>query len=457
MSDRAFDLPAPEGYARPLAAAWLKLAVLALLGSGLFSLLLVLSRTPGIHGVIPLVDFFHTALVVHVDLSVVIWFLAFAGVFWSLNSEVRDARAERLAWVLTATGTAVIALSPFLGAGRPLLNNYVPVLQHPLFYTGGALVLGGFLLLAVRSLVTAVPRDRDSASGVMRWGIYYSVIVSLVAIAALLASFLLVPRSLEAQAYFEFLFWGGGHVLQFTHTLLLLVAWLWLAERAGLGPHVSPRQGVLLFLLVAAPVLAAPVIYLVDGVVTAFHRTAFTELMRWGGLATLPLGWVVLRAVLFGRGRKPEGDEARIARSALYASMVLFAAGGVIGFLIRGANVVIPAHYHGSIVGVTLAFMGVAYVLLPRLGFGVPMPRLARWQPMVYGGGQLMHIVGLAVSGGYGNIQRKTAGAAQGLRDLPEIIGMGFMGLGGLISIIGGILFLVVMIRAIWLTGSRGS
>ena len=165
MSDRVFDLPAPGGHSRALAAAWLKLAVLALLGSGLFSILLVLSRTPGIHELIPLVDFFHTALVVHVDLSVVIWFLAFAGVFWSLNSEVRDARAERLAWVLTATGTAVIALSPFLGAGRPLLNNYVPVLQHPLFYTGGVLVLGGFLLLAVRSLVTATARVRRNSTG----------------------------------------------------------------------------------------------------------------------------------------------------------------------------------------------------------------------------------------------------------------------------------------------------
>ncbi len=453
MGDLRFDLPVSAGLGRPMAAAWLKLAVLALLGSGFFSILLVLSRTPGIHEWIPLVDFFHTALVVHVDLSVVIWFLAFAGVFWSLNSDVGNARLERLAWVLTATGTAVIALSPFLGAGDPLLNNYVPVLQHPLFYIGGFLVLGGFLLLAVRSLVTAVPRDSGNEQGVMRAGVFYSVVVSLIAVAALGASFFMVPRSLESQAYFEFLFWGGGHILQFTHTVLLLVAWLWLADQGGLGPKVSPRLGIFFFLLAAAPAFVGPLIYFYDGVVTAFHRIAFTELMRWGGLLALPLGWVVLRSVISGHWYSPASDAARIARSALYASLVLFASGGVIGFLIQGANVVIPAHYHGSIVGVTLAFMGVAYLLLPRLGFDAPMPRIARWQPMVYGGGQLMHIVGLAVSGGYGNIQRKTAGAAQGLSDLPEIVAMGFMGLGGLISIIGGVLFLVVMIRAIWLKG----
>ena len=441
-----FDLPLPEGPARYLAARWLKLAVLALLASGVFSILLVLSRTPGVHELIPLVDFFHTALVVHVDLSVVIWFLAFAGVFWSLNSRAEGMRAEQLAWALTATGTAVIVISPFLGAGKPLLNNYVPVLQHPLFYLGGILVIGGFVLLILRSLFTAFP----AGPGVMRTGIFYSVLVSLIAVGALGASFLLVPRDLDPQTYFEFLFWGGGHVLQFTHTLLLLVAWLWLAQAARLPLRLDASRGRFFFLLAAAPALASPLIYVVDGVVTGFHREAFTELMRWGGLTALPLGWVVLKAIVAGTGHKPADAGAAIARTALQASVLLFAAGGVIGFLIRGANVVIPAHYHGSIVGVTLAFMGVAYLLLPRLGFGMPLPWLARWQPIVYGVGQLMHITGLAISGGYGNVQRKTAGAAQGINELPEILGMGLMGLGGLVSIIGGILFLVVMIRAIW-------
>jgi glucose dehydrogenase len=64
-----------------------------------------------------------------------------------------------------------------------------------------------------------------------------------------------------------------------------------------------------------------------------------------------------------------------------------------------------------------------------------------------------MHILGLAWSGGYG-VQRKTAGAAQGLDRLPEILGMGMMGLGGLISTIGGLLFLIVMIKA-WQSRNR--
>jgi heme/copper-type cytochrome/quinol oxidase subunit 1 len=135
-------------------------------------------------------------------------------------------------------------------------------------------------------------------------------------------------------------------------------------------------------------------------------------------------------------------------RSALVASMLLFAAGGLIGVFISGSNVKIPAHYHGCIVGVTLALMGLVYLLLPRLGYRAPVGHLATWQPALYGGGQLLHIIGLVWSGGYG-VQRKVAGAEQVLRSTSEIAGMGLMGLGGLIAIIGGLLFVLVVWKAL--------
>ncbi|MGE5339321.1 MAG: cytochrome C oxidase subunit I, partial [Gemmatimonadota bacterium] len=127
---------------------------------------------------------------------------------------------------------------------------------------------------------------------------------------------------------------------------------------------------------------------------------------------------------------------------------LLFAAGGMIGFLIQGSDVRIPAHYHGSIVGITLALMGIVYALLPRLGFAAPASRAAAWQPWIYGGGQLLHITGLVWSGGYG-VQRKVAGAEQVLHTASEVAGMGLMGAGGLIAVIGGLLFVVIVLRAL--------
>ena len=59
-----------------------------------------------------------------------------------------------------------------------------------------------------------------------------------------------------------------------------------------------------------------------------------------------------------------------------------------------------------------------------------------------------MHITALAWSGGHG-VKRKAVGQAQGLEGLQEIIGMAFMGIGGLIAVLGGVLFLVIVISAL--------
>jgi heme/copper-type cytochrome/quinol oxidase subunit 1 len=193
-------------------------------------------------------------------------------------------------------------------------------------------------------------------------------------------------------------------------------------------------------------VFVSPLIYLAYPLTTPEHVLLFTWLMRWGGsLATLPLALAVLTALLrYGGATQVEWQ----ARSALQCSLFLFGIGGCIGFLISGSDVTIPAHYHGSIVGVTLAMMGVCYVLLPRLGRPLHNPKLAIWQPIIYSGGQLLHVAGLVWSGGYG-VQRKVAGAEQGLDSLERVLGMGLMGLGGLVSSVGGLLFLVIVLRAL--------
>ncbi|MEW6332225.1 MAG: cytochrome C oxidase subunit I, partial [Pseudomonadota bacterium] len=123
-----FSLPIPDDARRDLARGWLLLGLVSLLVSGVFSVLLVLARTPYTQDFFPWTDFFHTALVVHVDLSVLVWFLAFGGVLWSLNSTPRFLGAGRLALLLGMLGTLVMATAPFRGAGEALMSNNNPVL-----------------------------------------------------------------------------------------------------------------------------------------------------------------------------------------------------------------------------------------------------------------------------------------------------------------------------------------
>jgi len=424
----------------PLSSSWLKLGVAALIAAGLFSLLLVLSRTPGIQDIIPWIDFFHTALVVHVNLSVLYWFMSFSCLFWSIYAGNRLLLFEKLALGLCVSGLVILVLAPFLGAGQPLLNNYIPVLQHPLFFWGIGLFSLGVLIQCLRAL------SRWPAGKIKQIAPYVAAIFTFSAFLAILVSWFSLDAEMESTLYFEYLFWGGGHILQFSHTTLLLFSWLLLLSCMGGEITLKPSSLSVLFLVLLLPLAGALQIYLNHPVFSPEHRSEFTALMKYGGLFSLPLGAVIVWYFL--RSPRVKGNPLK---AALISSFILFAAGGVIGFLIHGVNVVIPAHYHGSIVGVTLAFMGVAYYLLPRLGYRQPAGTMARLQPYIYGGGQLLHILGLAWSGGYG-VQRKTAGAAQGLDRLPEILGMGMMGLGGLISIVGGILFLIVMIRCMYFT-----
>lgn len=286
-----------------------------------------------------------------------------------------------------------------------------------------------------------------SGDGALRFGLYTAMMAAVVSIAMLVLSYLDMPEFAETTYYYELLFWDAGHTLQFMHVQLMLVSWLWLASVSGISLKISPRVVLFIFVIGLVPVILTPFIYSMYDLGEAMHKQAVSYLMMYGGgLAALPIGLIVVLGILQKNQRE---IKARPEFNALVSSVLLFGVGGVIGFMIDGSNVTVPAHYHGSIVAITLIYMGVTYHILPRLGFRPITGKAAIWQPVLYASGQLMHIFGLVWSGGYG-VQRKTAGIEQGADHLERVIGMGVMGLGGLIAIIGGIMFLVIAFKSMW-------
>jgi hypothetical protein len=449
-----YALEVPAGARARLATRWLWLAVLALLGSGLFSILLVLARAPLTQKLFATADFFRVALVVHVDLSVLVWFSAFAGLLWTLNAGERAPGLARAGLAACAAGTLAVAAAPFLEDAAPVMSNYVPVLDGPVFLGGLVVFALGATFLVVRSMLAARRvGTRPDGAAALAFGLNAAAVSAAVALIAFAWSWLLLPPGLDGKAYYEVLFWGGGHVLQFTWTLLMFAAWLVLADASGARVPLSPRVAILLFAIGLVSVFATPVIYLAYEITSVEHYRLQTWLMRiGGGLAILPFAAALLYALAVAP--RAQGAE-RPLRAALWWSLILFGAGGVIGLMIDGSNVKIPAHYHGAIVGVTLAFMGLACHLLPRLGYAAPSSRLATVQAWLYGAGQLAHIAGLVWSGGYG-VQRKMAGAEQALRGAEQVAAMGLMGLGGLAAVAGGFLFIVLVLRSLWTSsGSR--
>ncbi len=440
-----FAVSIPSDASRKLAAGWLWLGIASLVGAGLFAILLVLARTPYVQDIFPWVDFFHSALVVHVDLSVLLWFMAFAGVLWSLNSSSRFIGFGWLALILASVGATVIVLSPFIAVGKPLMSNYVPVIQSTFFFSGLIIFTVGVAVLVLRSLIAVPPAGLwRGGEGSIRLGFYAASISTVFALIAFAWSYGIIQDTFESTQYYDLLFWGGGHVLQFTYSLLMLAGWLWLADACGAKIPLTPRVASGFLLLGLLPVFLTPVIYLRFAGDMGDYMGQFTQLMKIGGaFAPVPLGLAVLYGVVTATG----APAAKPQRAALLSSVILFAIGGGISFMIGESNTIITAHYHGTGGAISLAFMGLTLHLLPRLGYREPDLKWAALMPYIYGVGQLLHIVGLLWSGGYG-VQRKVAGAAQGLHGFAQTAGMGLMGLGGLIAVIGGIMFLVVVFKA---------
>lgn len=430
---------------------WLMIGVWSLALAGFFALVPLIARTPGFCDMPFFIKLFRKALVVHVDLSVLVWFLSIACMFWSLlvgNSRSLMPYLSEAAQICFVAGMIFISVSPFDTKGEGVMSNYVPVITSPLFFFGLSLLLCGVGLMLVRLFTSRVASDVFAPP--LRFAVFSSGIIAVFAIFAFVWSFKLLPPQIDGQQYYEIGFWGGGHVLQFVHIQILLMCWLWLAS--VLKPDFSLSKKMLygLFSIGLVAALATPLPYFLFEVTSSQYRAFFTNgMIAAGGIAPALLALFIIPVLWKMRGERKGKNRALWA--SLLMSVLLFVYGGVLAGMIRGQNVIIPAHYHGSIVGITLAFMGISYLLLPRFEYkNVAGMRLAFWQPLVYGFGQLLHISGLAYSGGYGGLQRKTpcGGGVELATDVK--VAMGIMGIGGVLAIIGGIMFVVVVARAVY-------
>lgn len=426
---------------------WLTLGCWSIALAGLFSLILVISRTPQLKTLPWMKRLFHEALVVHVDLSVLVWFLAIACMLWSImlqGTRQFIPKLEEAALWCMGLGMAFLTLSPLDPNGEAFMSNYIPVIHSPVFFMGLSLIFCSTGLMLTKLFTSS--GVYNFFTKVQCFGLHVAGLVTLVSLCAFAWSVVQIPPIIDGKQYYELAFWGGGHLLQFTHTQTSMICW-WLMLFALVPAYkINNKLGYGLFALALLAIAATPIGYVKYDVTSMGHRNFFTQLMiGLNGIAPTLLMLIMLPAFWKASGERKGANRA--LWSSMLMSFILFSYGGVLGLMIQGQNVVIPAHYHGSIVGITLAFMGTAYLFFPKLGYAkVAGWRMAYWQPIVYGVGQIMHITGLAYSGGYG-VLRKTPGGMENLEPAVRAA-LGFMGLGGLIAIIGGVMFVIVAWKA---------
>ena len=451
---RSFDRDRPDLVA---ARRWFTLALAVLICAGVFALAVVIGRMPPFDRYVTDPLFFKRCLVAHVNLALVAWFYSFVvALLFLLPSRRPCGPLARRSAPIGAAGVALMLIGAAHADGAPMLSNYIPTIDNLLFPLG-QLVFGFGVLAAILDLRLLPGGEHEDGPVAIpeasRVGLRATAAALLLAAVTFLTTWLVRMPGLPADVAHDFLVWGLGHVLQLVSTAALVTVWMLLLAPVLGGPPVSRRAAGPLFLALLLPWTIAP-IFALQGADSLAYRHGFTQLMRW---CLFPVESVFLvlclsavaRAWRSGRIGAATFRDSRF--SAFLVSVALTVLGFGLGAAIRGSNTMVPAHYHAAVGAVTVAFMAAAYVLLPAFGIAVPRgwaARAATWQSALYGLGMFVFAAGFATAGARG-MGRKLYGAEQSARGFAESVGLGLMGIGGLVAIAGGVLFLVIVSAAL--------
>jgi hypothetical protein len=225
----------------------------------------------------------------------------------------------------------------------------------------------------------------------------------------------------------------------------MLAVWLILLGSLLKSAVLTEKTARILFALLLLPHLAAPALVW-NGTVASLYRLGFTRLMQFGiaPVVLIILGICIHRIIAGGRSGSLGNSWKDLRMAGFAASAALTLAGFFMGASIRNSNTMIPAHYHASIGAVTVAYMAITYLLMKPVGLPLPSIRLQKLVPLqlsLFGFGQVIFALGFALGGMHG-LSRKAYAAEQHVRTMGEYAGLLIMGVGGIIAVAGGLLFL---------------
>ncbi|MEJ7621417.1 MAG: cytochrome C oxidase subunit I [Aquificaceae bacterium] len=429
---------------------WLLLSIVSLGLGGLLALVAAVARTPVVYKLVPPGYFYH-AIIGHVDLAIVGFFLTFTLLLWQLTFK----EELKTPFYLSLTGIFFIALVSLLGVGKGVSNNYLPTIDHPLFWLGALLFFAGFwlgsfglLARAEKGIFSENPREHLAS---------VSILLSIFMLLAFLTSIPKAGSREELYLFYERLYWAPGHTHQFINGVMLLYAWYYLFEIKGVRLELGRLRYVsFLFLSFCFMYVFIPIIF-ADPVSEGARR--LTDLGYAVGLG-LPIFFHIFFLLKNFKKDKDLYSTAFFISLVLYLLGVFIAYAGVLPSLVSyfinpsseyigmKSNLSIPAHYHGVITSQTLAFMTTAYHLFKELGYTQRLSKISLPQVYLYGTGMVLFVLGLFFAG-LRNAPRKTYGT--GFTDDPVVLmSLGLMGIGTLLAVAGGAIFVLYSLKVLF-------
>ncbi|SHK38911.1 cytochrome C oxidase subunit I [Thermocrinis minervae] len=402
------------------------LAITSLGVGGFLAFVVAMARTPGVYKYFP-PNYFYHALVGHVDLAIVVFLLTFTMVLWQRYYQT----VPRFSYYLALAGFFLIAAAALAGQGKAVSNNYLPTIVHPLFFLGAGSFFAGFWIATLSTL----PRAMKDISSTYpeKHTLSLTVALSFLMLVAFLLSTFKTGSHDEVYLFYERLYWAPGHIHQYINGALLLFCWYYLSKK---DIKIDKLRWVSVSFLLFGSLLALVPVLFQDPV--SREAKVFTEVAYAVGLG-IPM-FVHAFFILKEAGLKPEG----LHKTGLLLSMSLYFLGIAIAYMGFGQDLRVPAHYHGAVTSLTLSLMILSYDYLVGEGKRIKLS-LSKLQTIMYGVGMILFVLGLYFAGKR-HAPRKTYGTAY--TDDPFVLfSLALMGVGTLLAVISGIIFVVYVLK----------
>ncbi|GAA5336786.1 cbb3-type cytochrome c oxidase subunit I [Thermus antranikianii] len=379
----------------------------------------------------------------------------------------------------------------YLGVASPSnflpFTPYVPLQAPPLFYLAVILFAVGAILAVFVFFATLHRAWREKTYGAtMPLGAFGALTAAILATTTLLSGAIaFIPTFLWSLGWlkvdplwFRHTYWGFGHGAQQVNLAAMVTVWYLLALFTVGGTTPSERLSRIAFLLYllginlgsAHHLLTEPTgalssawtwvntgylihVAVLGSLIHAFSVPAAIERgLRLKGFTQGLFGWLA---------RAPWGNPGF---SALVLSVILFGfLGGMSGVTMGSYDqnlkwhntLAVVGHFKGTVVaGTSLAFMGLTYYLLPLIfRRKLIWPRLAAWQPWLFGLGMgLLSLAMLRLGVVYGLPRRsgdtfQFGGSPFAFPYPPEMATLlAAMGIGGTLALLGGLLFVLLAV-----------
>ncbi len=483
-----------NGQRLALANGVIAIALLAF--GGFQAILIALER----QGLAISADWWYRLIASHGTTMLLFWLLFFevAALYWG-STMLLNARmvAPRLAWanfVMMAAGVLTAQWAMLSGNATVMFTAYPPLEGHPIYYAGVLLFAVGVLIACIHFFANVVVAKRERTyEGSLPLVVYGLAAAAIIALYALgtgaVAYGMLFLNSIGLletvdPATYRLFFWGIGHGAQQVNLAAMVAVWYALIALTVGGRPVNEGLSRVAFLLYIAFIhLGAVHHLLVDPGLGTSHRIMNTSYMLYlAVLASLIHAFslpasieVAQRERGFTKGMfqwLKKGPWREPGFSSLVLSIVVFGFfAGVTGVLMGTMQLnmlvhntlFVPGHFHSTVVsGTTLAFMGISYYLVPILSQRrLVAPKMARWQPYVFAAGVFTFTVAMMFAGQLGVPRRVPElgyeAAPLGLDQFvtgPVPLIMLVVTLGGLVAIVGGIMYVYIMVMTL-LKGER--